>query len=389
MRIAFYAPLKAPDHPVASGDRTMARSFVQALRYAGHDVMLASRLRTFDAKGDPARQVRLRHLGQKIAARFVVRARAGAAPDLWFTYHVHHKAPDHLGPLVTRLLGIPYVVAEASVAPRRRTGPWAEGYADALAAIRAADAVIAVNPQDVPEVRKARAVGAPCELLAPFLDVDAFAGPDASDERAADAAEVRLVTVAMMRDGAKLASYRLLATALCALRDLPWKLTIAGNGPARALVDQSFASLGARVRFAGARQRNEIAGLLAASDLFVWPAVDEAFGMAFLEAQACGLPIVGADTPGVASVVDAGSAGLLCAMGDAPAFAAAVRTLLTDAALRTRMARAAFRGVRERHDLPGAAARLDAILRSVLERRAGVMPAAPRALRRAPSRAPR
>ena len=67
MRIAFYAPLKAPNHPVASGDRTMARSFVQALSHAGHEVSLASRLRTFDAKGDPARQVRLRHLGQKIA----------------------------------------------------------------------------------------------------------------------------------------------------------------------------------------------------------------------------------------------------------------------------------------------------------------------------------
>ena len=32
-----------------------------------------------------------------------------AAPDVWFTYHVHHKAPDLLGPAVSRALGIPYV----------------------------------------------------------------------------------------------------------------------------------------------------------------------------------------------------------------------------------------------------------------------------------------
>jgi glycosyltransferase involved in cell wall biosynthesis len=389
MRIAFYAPLKAPDHPVASGDRTLARALVQALSHAGHEVALASRLRTFDAKGNPDRQVRLRHLGQKIAARLVVRARAGAAPDLWFTYHVHHKAPDHLGPLVSRLLGIAYVVAEASVAPRRRTGPWAEGYADALAAIRAADAVIAMNPQDVAEVRKARAAGAPCELLAPFVDVDAFAGSHAREARAADAAQVRLVTVAMMREGAKLASYRVLATALAALPDLPWKLSIVGDGPMRASVEESFAPFAARVRFVGARQREDIAGLLAASDVFVWPAVDEAFGMAFLEAQACGLPVVGADTPGVGCVVDAGATGLLCPMGDAAAFAAAMRTLITDPALRQRMGRAARRHVRERHDVPVAAARLDAMLRAAVARRAGATPAAPRAPRHAPPRAPR
>jgi glycosyltransferase involved in cell wall biosynthesis len=389
MRIAFYAPLKAPNHPVASGDRTMARSFVQALSHAGHEVSLASRLRTFDAKGDPARQVRLRHLGQKIAARFVVRARADAVPDLWFTYHVHHKAPDHLGPLVSRLLGIPYVVAEASVAPRWRTGPWAEGYADALAAICAADTVIAVNPRDVAEVRKARGTGAPCELLAPFLDVDAFAGPQATADRTTDAAEVRLVTVAMMREGAKLASYRVLATALAALRHLPWKLSIVGDGPLRESVEEWFAPVAARVRFVGARQREDIAGLFTASDLFVWPAVDEAFGMSFLEAQACGLPVVGADTPGVGFVVDAGSTGLLCPMGDAPAFAAAMGTLIADTALRTRMGRAAFRHVRERHDLPAAAVRLDAILRAAVERRAGATPAEPRARRHAPTRAPR
>lgn len=388
MRIAFYAPLKAPDHPVASGDRTMARSFVQALSHAGHEVALASRLRTFDAKGDPARQVRLRHLGQKIAARFVVRARAEAIPDLWFTYHVHHKAPDHLGPLVSRLLEIPYVVAEASVAPRRRTGPWAEGYADALAAIRAADMVIAVNPHDVAEVRKARDAGAPCELLAPFLDVAAFAGTDAA-ERAAGAADVRLVTVAMMREGAKLASYRVLAGALAALGDVPWKLWIVGDGPVRASVEDAFAAVAARVRFVGVRQREEIARIFAASDLFVWPAVDEAFGMAFLEAQACGLPVVGADTPGVGAVVDAGSTGLLCPMGDARAFAAATSRLIADTALRERMGRAAFRHVRQHHDLPAAAARLDAMLRAAVARRAGATPAAPRARRHAPSRAPR
>ena len=34
MRVAFYAPLKPPDHPVPSGDRRVAQLFLQALRFA-------------------------------------------------------------------------------------------------------------------------------------------------------------------------------------------------------------------------------------------------------------------------------------------------------------------------------------------------------------------
>jgi len=44
-------------------------------------------------------------------------------PALWFTYHLYHKAPDHIGPVVARQLGIPYVLAEASYAAKQARGP--------------------------------------------------------------------------------------------------------------------------------------------------------------------------------------------------------------------------------------------------------------------------
>jgi len=50
MKIAFYAPLKSPDHPVPSGDRLMARMLIAALRIGGHEVAIASDLRSFMAK---------------------------------------------------------------------------------------------------------------------------------------------------------------------------------------------------------------------------------------------------------------------------------------------------------------------------------------------------
>ena len=51
MRVAFYAPMKPPGHPVPSGDRRMARAFMALLDDLGHEVELASRLRTFDRDG--------------------------------------------------------------------------------------------------------------------------------------------------------------------------------------------------------------------------------------------------------------------------------------------------------------------------------------------------
>ena len=41
MRIAFYAPMKPPDHPLPSGDRRMARAFMDLLASLGHEVDLA------------------------------------------------------------------------------------------------------------------------------------------------------------------------------------------------------------------------------------------------------------------------------------------------------------------------------------------------------------
>ena len=370
MRVAFHAPLKSPDHPVPSGDRHLARALLQALDYAGHEGIVASRFRSFDKSGDAARQARLQRVGDRIAQRLVARWRDGRPPDAWLTYHLYHKAPDAIGPVVARALRIPYIVAEASVSPRQRDGAWARGHALAVDAVRAADAIICLNPRDVPQVRRTRGIDASVTLLPPFIDVGAFtAHADIAGRARRSALPPRLMTVAMMRDGAKLASYRALAAALARLRDLDWSLRVVGDGPARADVEDAFAGMAERVSFLGAREAPAIAALLGDSDLFVWPAIDEAIGVAFVEAQACGVPVVGGDSAGVATVVDAGRTGLLAPEGDIGAFAAATRALLTDGPFRDRLGAAAASYVRARHDVPAAAAVLDAVLRDAVARR--------------------
>lgn len=360
MRIAFYAPLKPPDHPVPSGDRRMAQLFLAALRLAGHQPTLASRLRSFEGRGDGSRQARLAALGGRLAERSLRRWRAapGAAPELWFTYHLYHKAPDWLGPRIATALGIPYVVAEASFAPKQASGRWAAGHRAAQQAIRRAAAVIGLNPADRDCVLPLFADPARWVGLKPFLDAAAYTpGP-----RGAPSGPPRLIAAAMMRPGDKLASYRILGAALARLIDLDWTLEVVGDGAARAEVMAALTPLGGRVVWTGALGSEALARRLGAADLCVWPAVNEAFGMALLEAQASGLPVVAGASGGVGAVVTHGVTGLLVPPGDADAFAAAVRRLLADCALRRRFGEAARRRVLAEHDLPAAARRLAAAL---------------------------
>jgi len=138
MRIAFYAPLKPPDHKTPSGDRRIARLFLHALRQAAHEPFVASRLRSFDPLGGESRQARMAARGKRTAERLVTRWRRApeTAPGLWFTYHLYYKAPDWIGPAVAAALGIPYVVAEAAFAAKRAGGPWDAGHRAVAAALR-------------------------------------------------------------------------------------------------------------------------------------------------------------------------------------------------------------------------------------------------------------
>ncbi|HEX3951972.1 MAG TPA: glycosyltransferase family 4 protein [Stellaceae bacterium] len=360
MRIAFYAPLKPPDHPNPSGDRRLARLFLDGLQLAGHEPFVASRLRSYDRVGDRSRQLALYDAAQHEAERLLLlwRQQPHAAPALWFTYHLYYKAPDWLGPRIAAALGVPYVVAEASFAPQRAAGAWEAGHRGMEAALRAADAVLGLNQADrdcvLPVLRDPHRWVA----LSPFLDARSY-----QRRRAAKpSGTLRLITVAMMRPGDKLASYRLLGSTLATMLDLSWTLEVIGDGAARAEVEAALTPLGERVRYRGALDDAAVAAALTEADLFVWPAINEAFGMAMLEAQASGVPVVAGASGGVAGIVRSGETGLLVPPGDAEAFAAAVRRLLSDPTERASMARRARDVVRRDHDLPSAAAQLATVI---------------------------
>jgi glycosyltransferase involved in cell wall biosynthesis len=357
--VAFYAPLKSTNHPLPSGDRTMARLLMKALDRAGFSPQLASELRTLDKAGDPQCQETIRQQSLEEALRLIEHYKAlpeQSRPCLWFTYHVYYKAPDWIGPRVAQALNIPYAVAEGSRAAKRAQGPWALGHEGAEAALDQADAIFVMTAHDREALEAARP---PHQVLVdcpPFLDMQDWPSPSALPS---PGREPRLLTVAMMRKGDKLASYGILAAALERLKHLPWSIDIVGDGEARDEIVRRFSSVADRVRYHGQiESRAELKAFYESADLFVWPAVNEAYGMVLLEAQAMGCPVLVGAYGGVASVVKHGETGVLTQPGDITAFADALSALLQNRDQLRSYGANALRFVRQERDLDYAALRL-------------------------------
>lgn len=127
--------------------------------------------------------------------------------------------------------------------------------------------------------------------------------------------------------------FDVLIAALAILADRPWRLTIAGDltrGPAEAeRLDADIArhGLGGRIDRFGALPPDRIAELYAGADLFVLASRHEGYGMAFAEALAHGLPVIGTTAGAIPDTVPP-RAGILVAPDDVDALAGALRRLI-------------------------------------------------------------
>ena len=123
----------------------------------------------------------------------------------------------------------------------------------------------------------------------------------------------------------------------------PVRLRLVGDGPDRARLqaDVTARGLAADVEFLG--EQIDLPAVMRGADLFVLPSETESFGLAALEAMACGLPVIASAVGGLPEVIADGETGLLRPMGDVAALTAAARLLLDDPPLRARFAAAARR----------------------------------------------
>ena len=119
------------------------------------------------------------------------------------------------------------------------------------------------------------------------------------------------------------------------------QLAAVGEGDDRAWLEDLAEENGVRrhVHFLSGLSYEELAACYGHCDIFAMPSKGEGFGLVYLEAMACGKPVIGGAHGGAPEVIDDGRTGYLVPHGDAAQLATAVETLLTDPALGQEMGR--------------------------------------------------
>lgn len=144
---------------------------------------------------------------------------------------------------------------------------------------------------------------------------------------------------------------------------VPVRLVLFGDGPDRDTLTDRAERLGIAdaVEFRGRIPHHEVPAALAGFDVYAALSRAESFGVAILEASACGLPVVVSDADGPAEVTLDGRTGLVVPREDAEAAATALLTLVADEPLRRRLGAAGREHVVEHYSWAGSVADLEAL----------------------------
>jgi len=121
-----------------------------------------------------------------------------------------------------------------------------------------------------------------------------------------------------------------------------------GDGPERPHAEAAAEEQGLRERVLFLGKHASVHELLSCADLFLLPSENESFGLAALEAMACGAPVVASRVGGLPEVVEHGETGFLFEKGDVEAMAEASARILADEGLHARMKAAGRRLAVER-----------------------------------------
>ncbi|HEX9639154.1 MAG TPA: N-acetyl-alpha-D-glucosaminyl L-malate synthase BshA [Acidobacteriota bacterium] len=188
----------------------------------------------------------------------------------------------------------------------------------------------------------------PIEVIPNFVDTDVFQPTSASSMvcRLLQPGEKVLCHVSNFRPVKRILD--VMAVFRNVARKLPARLLLVGDGPDRSAADRYAHEHGIADQVNALGKQDSISEILACADLLLLPSNTESFGLAALEAFACGVPVIGTRTGGLPELVEHGKVGYLAEIGDVESMSRFAIGLLED---------------EERHAAFGAAARALAVER--------------------------
>jgi N-acetyl-alpha-D-glucosaminyl L-malate synthase BshA len=150
--------------------------------------------------------------------------------------------------------------------------------------------------------------------------------------------------------------------------EVPARLILVGDGPDLGPTLALAGQLGVRERILVMGNQEQVVPLLSLADLFLLPSEQESFGLAALEAMACGVPVVASQAGGLPEVVVDGETGFLRPVGDVAGMAAAALRLLRDPDLHGRFAAAGVERARTNFCATKVVPQYEALYREVVGR---------------------
>ena len=214
--------------------------------------------------------------------------------------------------------------------------------------IEQSDGVTAVSESLKADTYDKLRVSRDIRVIPNFLDCSAYHRRDVSDLRAELAPEGQKIVIHVSNFRPVKRVSTVIEVFARVRRHVPSKLLMVGDGPDLAEATRLARSLGVAddVEFLG--EQEHVVQLLSAADVFLLPSLQESFGLASLEALACGVPVVASRIGGIPEVVEDGVTGFLHPADDIEGMAASTRRLITDGALHARLSEAAARTARAR-----------------------------------------
>ncbi|MEZ5394700.1 MAG: N-acetyl-alpha-D-glucosaminyl L-malate synthase BshA [Bryobacterales bacterium] len=311
-------------HPTIGGSGVVASELGMALAQRGHEVHVVSYLRPVRvAESQPGADVP-RSSGHALSAVQVpalhprachqARRPCARASDRHPARALRHPARHQRLPLCKQMLGenAPKIVTTLHGTDITLLGLDESFYEITRFSLQQSDGVTAVSSYLADETQRLFCTDCPAEVIHNFIDLERF-----SPKRFDPALRARYACQDEALLG-HLSNFRWVKRPQDVIRTFhrvaqhhPARLLMIGDGPDRETAERMADELGVRDRIYFVGSDNEVEQLLPVLDLFLLPSEQESFGLAALEAMACGVPVIATEVGGLPELVENGRSGYL------------------------------------------------------------------------------